>query len=148
MARHTIPHAVCELLKTVDFGTSDVAVRINPLMTDLAHEDLKALLSLDNAHRPDTIVVPKVDSAKQMMWLFEKVESICRKQPEPEKHIKVLVQIESTCCPHPVSQPAFLNFTFTVNSASQQAIPLQRMLQLLMQTAVWPIHMPSFLAHT
>ena len=58
---------IVDILNTVDFGYTDVAVRINPLMTDLAMSDLETLLASETL--PHTLVVPKVDSVAQMNWV-------------------------------------------------------------------------------
>ncbi len=58
---------IVKLLHEVDFGASEPAVRINALETQLAEEDLKALLLAPKP--PAALVVPKVDSAKQLEWV-------------------------------------------------------------------------------
>lgn len=87
------PVAPQELLNTMNFRGADVAVRINPLMTELAEADLEAIFR--NERQPNTLVVPKVESAAELTWLFDLVEEICNDLPDPENMVKVLVQIES-----------------------------------------------------
>ena len=56
-ARFLIAHA----LRTVDYGCSEKVIRINPLDT-FAAEDIKAIVPCC----PDTILVPKVESAEDI----------------------------------------------------------------------------------
>lgn len=48
---------IVRLLGELDFGRSERAVRINPLSSGIAEEDLKALLSAPKM--PDALVIPK-----------------------------------------------------------------------------------------
>jgi citrate lyase beta subunit len=51
---------ILEALKTVDFGSSERLVRINPFYTQRAEHDLTAVLP----GKPDAIVVPKANTAE------------------------------------------------------------------------------------
>lgn len=67
-ARYLISQALC----TVDYGTSEKVVRINPLDT-FAAEDIKAIVPC----KPDALMVPKVQSAEdihQAVRLIEQAE--------------------------------------------------------------------------
>ena len=61
---------IVEALQTVDFGRSERLVRINPVGSGLEGEDLQAILP----HRPDSIVVPKVDEAEQIAWVCNQID--------------------------------------------------------------------------
>ena len=61
--------AITEALQTLQFGQSERLVRINPLQSGLAEDDLDAVLP---AH-PDGIVLPKVESADQLQWVNMKL---------------------------------------------------------------------------
>lgn len=58
-ARRTI----CEALQTLDFGRSERLARINPVGSGLEAQDLAAVLPA----APDGIVIPKVESAAQIL---------------------------------------------------------------------------------
>src|SRR4051794_15170489 len=69
-ARTTIASA----LSSVDFGNSEVAVRINAIGTDLFQDDLAAVLKAKRL--PNAIVVPKVASAHDIQFIGEQIENI------------------------------------------------------------------------
>ncbi|MEW6504214.1 MAG: CoA ester lyase [Chloroflexota bacterium] len=54
-------------LRTLHFGRSERLVRINPLGSGLAEEDLRAVLPA----RPDGIVLPKVEGAEEVRWVCQ-----------------------------------------------------------------------------
>lgn len=67
---------VARALTTLDFGHSERLVRINPFNTGRAEADMEVVLM----SRPDTVVVPKVDSADVLFKVDEilsKAESRC-----------------------------------------------------------------------
>lgn len=66
---------VAETLKGVDYGASEKVVRINPLDT-FGKEDIKKIVPC----RPDVLLVPKVESAKDIKKVIELVEAA--KSPE------------------------------------------------------------------
>eukprot|EP00042_Codosiga_hollandica_P033372 m.222046 g.222046 ORF g.222046 m.222046 type:complete len:371 (-) comp54171_c1_seq1:860-1972(-) len=65
---------IVNILQTINFGQSEVAVRINSAQTEAASLDLKAIFS--SKKLPDAIVVPKVNDTTDLEWLFEKVERL------------------------------------------------------------------------
>eukprot|EP00471_Norrisiella_sphaerica_P004820 CAMPEP_0184479998 /NCGR_PEP_ID=MMETSP0113_2-20130426/1493_1 /TAXON_ID=91329 /ORGANISM="Norrisiella sphaerica, Strain BC52" /LENGTH=304 /DNA_ID=CAMNT_0026858179 /DNA_START=243 /DNA_END=1157 /DNA_ORIENTATION=+ len=71
-ARATIRSA----LETLNFGRSDVAVRINSPRLDekVARDDLEAVLSAPVL--PQTLAVPKVDTVDELEWLLASAEPI------------------------------------------------------------------------
>ena len=66
-AREVIAQAMREL----DFGKSERCIRINSVGSGLEYDDLAAAL----AAGPDTIVLPKVESAEQVQWVSGEIES-------------------------------------------------------------------------
>jgi hypothetical protein len=58
----------------LDFGGSEAAVRINPVSSGLAEEDLAAVLSAKRL--PDALVVPKVESLDEVQWILDRVMTI------------------------------------------------------------------------
>ncbi|HTP07036.1 MAG TPA: CoA ester lyase [Anaerolineae bacterium] len=64
-ARATIANA----LRDLSFGRSERVVRINPIGSGLEQADLDAVLP----HRPDSIMLPKVEHAEHIHWLAEAI---------------------------------------------------------------------------
>lgn len=60
--------ALVAALATGDFGAKLVTVRINPLSSDWGREDLKALGALPLRKAPQAIVLPKVESADEILF--------------------------------------------------------------------------------
>ena len=106
---------VVESLDKFDFGRSEVAVRINPLMTELCEADIEAILS--GPALPQAIVVPKVETVQQMKWFFDKVSVLWSSillQPSPRHmHLySLLLQKHAgiaaiAVCPVPSLLPSF-----------------------------------------
>lgn len=62
---------IAEAMKELDFGKSERCIRINQIGSGLEKRDLVAAL----ATNPDTIVVPKVETAEQVKWVSEHIET-------------------------------------------------------------------------
>lgn len=86
-ARHTIAGA----LRTLDFGSAEKLVRINPVGSGLEAADLEVVLA---AH-PDGIVIPKVNNAAQVKWVCEQVSQAERRFDYTPGSISILAIIES-----------------------------------------------------
>jgi len=86
-ARQTIAHA----LDSLDFGRSERQARINPVGSGLEGDDLTAVLP----SRPDTIVVPKVESADQVRWVSEQIAAVEAATGWPEGGIRMIVLVET-----------------------------------------------------
>ncbi|MFT3890530.1 MAG: aldolase/citrate lyase family protein [Anaerolineales bacterium] len=67
-ARHVIAHAMKEL----NFGSSERCIRINSIGSGFEVYDLAAALEAE----PDTIVVPKIETAEQVIWVSERIEFV------------------------------------------------------------------------
>ena len=80
-ARFLIAHA----LRTVDYGCSEKVIRINPLDT-FAAEDIKAIVPCC----PDTILVPKVESAEDIHAAAAMIAAAERPNQTPVKIIALL----------------------------------------------------------
>jgi citrate lyase beta subunit len=65
-ARNTIRQA----LHSLDFGSSEYLVRINPVGSGLEATDLELVLPA----RPQGIVIPKLESGEQLRWVSDRVE--------------------------------------------------------------------------
>ncbi len=86
-ARAVIAQAVREL----DFGRAECCIRINSVGSGFERDDLAAAL----AARPDTIVVPKVESAEQVQWVSGEIESYELANGLPLGGIRLLVGVET-----------------------------------------------------
>ncbi len=62
---------IAQAIKDLDFGKSERCIRINSIGSGLEKRDLVAAL----ATKPDSIVVPKIETAEQVKWVSEHIES-------------------------------------------------------------------------
>ncbi len=86
-ARETVVRA----LQALDFGRSEKLVRINRIGSGLEAEDLAAVLP----HRPDGIVIPKVEDGGQIDWVSEQIAAVERANGWPGGHIRLIAIVES-----------------------------------------------------
>ena len=86
-AREVIAQAMREL----DFGKSERCIRINSVGSGFEKNDLPAALA---AH-PDTIVLPKVESAEQVKWVSGEIESYELSNGLPVGGIRLLAGLET-----------------------------------------------------
>ena len=82
---------IAQALNKLDFGRSERLVRINPFYTGRAQADLEAVLQL----KPDTIVVPKVDSPDTLAEVDEIITHAEEIAHLAKGSIEVIVLIES-----------------------------------------------------
>ncbi len=78
-------------MKELDFGTSERCIRINQIGSGLEKRDLIAAL----ATNPDTIVVPKVETAEQVKWVSEHIESYELSSKLNIGSVRLLVGVET-----------------------------------------------------
>jgi citrate lyase subunit beta-like protein len=62
---------IAQAMKELDFANSEQCIRINSIGSGLEKRDLVAAL----ATNPDAIVVPKIETAEQVKWVSEHIES-------------------------------------------------------------------------
>jgi len=86
-AREVIAQAMREL----DFGKSERCIRINSVGSGFEKDDLPAAL----AACPDTIVLPKVESAEQVVWVSGEIESYELSNGLPVGGIRLLAGLET-----------------------------------------------------
>ncbi|MDR3573209.1 MAG: CoA ester lyase [Anaerolineaceae bacterium] len=86
-ARDTIADA----LHALRFGQSERLVRINPLQSGLAEDDMAVVLP---AH-PDGIVLPKVESADQLQWINMQMAAMEHQMGWPIGSLTLLALIET-----------------------------------------------------
>lgn len=64
-----------------NFNTrTEIAIRINPCSSGLAEDDLDSILS--SVHLPHAIVLPKIQSPSDVIWLSQEIEKKCGKNAE------------------------------------------------------------------
>lgn len=86
-AREVIARAMREL----DFGKSERCIRINSIGSGFEQDDLAAAL----VARPDTIVLPKVESAEHVKWVSGEIESYELSNGLPVGSICLLAGLET-----------------------------------------------------
>lgn len=86
-ARLTIQNA----LQNLDFGRSERLARINRVGSGYEEEDLAAVLP---AH-PDGIVLPKVETAEEVLWVDEQIQRAERRYGWPDGSIALIIQAET-----------------------------------------------------
>jgi citrate lyase beta subunit len=86
-ARATIAKALQEL----DFGTSEKLARINSVGSGWEKDDLETVLP----HRPDGIVIPKVESFENVEWASKIIEAAELKHGWPINSIRILIGVET-----------------------------------------------------
>ncbi len=86
-ARHTIVQA----LQTLDFGRSERLVRMNPVGSELAEDDLRSTIT----GRPAGYVLPKAEFAEQVEMLAEFLTLEERARGWPAGQIKILPIVET-----------------------------------------------------
>jgi citrate lyase beta subunit len=75
----------------LDFGTSERGIRINSLDSGLEKFDLAAAL----ATNPDAIVVPKIETADQVKWVSEHIETYELSSHLQVGSIRLLIGVET-----------------------------------------------------
>lgn len=81
---------VSKAIETVDFGSSEIVVRINPLTTVYGPKDLDAMGKV----KPDVLLIPKADE-DQIRLASETLDILERKAGIPVGTIKLIPLIES-----------------------------------------------------
>jgi citrate lyase beta subunit len=82
---------IAQAMKELDFGRSECCIRINSIGSGLEAYDLVAAL----ATNPDTIVVPKIESADQVRWVSDHIESYELSSGRQLGSVSLLVGVET-----------------------------------------------------
>ena len=82
---------IARAMKELNFGNSERCIRINSIGSGFEQDDLAAALM---AH-PDTIVVPKIETAEQVKWASGRIESHELSNNLPVGGIRLLVGVET-----------------------------------------------------
>src|SRR5215213_4479730 len=82
---------IAQAMKDLDFGESERCIRINSIGSGLESYDLVAALSAE----PDTIVVPKIESAEQVKWVSDRIETYELSSNQDLGSVRLLVGVET-----------------------------------------------------
>lgn len=82
---------VAQALQNYDFGRTERLVRINPFDSDLGEDDLLETL----VGRPDGFVLPKVEAARTIQEVSEKIGKYEKSQGLPEGQTRLLASVET-----------------------------------------------------
>ncbi len=82
---------IAQAMKELDFGKSERCIRINSVGSGMEKYDLAAAL----ATNPDAIVVPKVESAEQVKWVSDHIETYELSSNKNIGSIRLLVGVET-----------------------------------------------------
>jgi len=82
---------IAQAMKELGFGTSERCIRINSIGSGIESFDLAAALATD----PDSIVVPKIESAEQVRWVSDHIETYELSSNKTIGSIRLLVGVET-----------------------------------------------------
>ncbi len=82
---------IAEALNTLDFGRAERLVRINPVGSGLEAEDLAAVLPA----RPDGVLVPKVNTAEELVWVSQQLAEAEHAHGWPPGEIQLFALVET-----------------------------------------------------
>jgi len=82
---------ITKAIKELDFGTSERCIRINSIGSGFEKDDLASAL----ATQPDAIVVPKIETAEQVRWVSEQIESYELSNKLDIGSIRLLIGLET-----------------------------------------------------
>ena len=83
--------SIAEALQSLDFGRSERLVRINAIGSGLEEEDLNSVLPA----RPDGVVIPKVDTGKQIHSVSTRIATAEREYDWPPGSIHLIAIVET-----------------------------------------------------
>ena len=82
---------IAQAMKELDFGNSERCIRINSIGSGIEKYDLAAAL----ATNPEVIVVPKIESAEQVRWVSDHIETYELSSNRNIGGIRLLVGVET-----------------------------------------------------
>jgi citrate lyase beta subunit len=82
---------IAQAMKELDFGKSERCIRINSFGSGFEEFDLVAAL----ATNPDSIVVPKIETAEQVKWISEHIETYELSSNNNVGSIRLLIGVET-----------------------------------------------------
>ncbi|MGE5462995.1 MAG: HpcH/HpaI aldolase/citrate lyase family protein [Syntrophothermus sp.] len=82
---------IAQAMKDLDFGGAERCIRINSIGSGLESYDLIAAL----ATNPDTIIVPKIESASQVRWVSDHIEAYELSSGRAVGSVSLLIGVET-----------------------------------------------------
>jgi citrate lyase beta subunit len=82
---------IAQAMKELDFGGSERCIRINSIGSGFEKDDLPSALEA----RPDSIVVPKIETAEQVKWVSGQIESYELSNQLNLGSIRLLIGVET-----------------------------------------------------
>jgi citrate lyase beta subunit len=82
---------ISQAMKELEFGDSERCIRINSIGSGFEKDDLASAL----AARPEAIVVPKIETAKQVKWVSKQIESYELSNKLDVGSIRLLIGLET-----------------------------------------------------
>jgi citrate lyase beta subunit len=82
---------IAQAMKELDFGASERCIRINSIGSGMEKYDLAAALTTN----PDAIVVPKIESAEQVKWVSDHIETHELSSSKGIGTVRLLVGVET-----------------------------------------------------
>ena len=82
---------IAQAMKELDFGNSERCIRIISIGSGFEKDDLASALET----KPDSIVVPKVETAEQVKWVSEQIESYELSNKLSIGSIRLLIGLET-----------------------------------------------------
>ena len=82
---------IAQAMKELDFGTSERCIRINSIGSGMEKYDLAAALTAN----PDSIVVPKIETAEQVKWVSDHIETHELSSSKSIGTVRLLVGVET-----------------------------------------------------
>lgn len=82
---------IAQAMKELKFGKSERCIRINSIGSGFEKDDLAAAL----ATKPDSIVVPKIETAEQVKWVSDRIESFELSSRLNLGSIRLLIGVET-----------------------------------------------------
>jgi citrate lyase subunit beta-like protein len=82
---------IAQAMKELNFGNSERCIRINSIGSGLEKDDLAAALPT----KPDSLVVPKIETAEQVRWVSDQIESFELSNGLTLGSIRLLIGVET-----------------------------------------------------
>jgi len=82
---------ISQAMKELNFGDSERCIRINSIGSGFEKDDLASALGA----RPDSIVVPKIETAEQVKWVSDQIESYELSNKLKLGSIRLLIGLET-----------------------------------------------------
>ena len=83
--------SIAQALQELEFGQAEKLARINAVGSGLEKEDIRAVLP----HRPDGIVIPKLEELSQIQWASDLMEAAELEHGWPINSLRLLVDVET-----------------------------------------------------